>query len=77
MSVLSNLSCLNIASTCRCDRTNRAVNTETMLQLMDACAGRQRGIYIILNTRWGSGSQFLTVSVITEEELDQQMEIEK
>lgn len=75
MSVLSNLSCLNIASTCRCDLTNRAVNTETTLQLMDACADRQRGIYIILNTRWGSGSQFLTVSVITEEELE--VEIEK
>lgn len=42
---------------------------------MDACADRQRGIYIILNTRWGSGSQFLTV--ITEEELNQQMEIGK
>lgn len=56
MSVLSNLSRLNIASTCR-DRTNRAVNTETRLQL--------GGIYTILNTRWGSGSQFLTVSVIT------------
>lgn len=44
---------------------------------MDARADRQRGIYIILNTRWGSATQFLTVSVITEEELDQQMEIEK
>lgn len=42
---------------------------------MDACADRQRGIYIILNTRWGSGSQFLIV--ITEEELNQQMEIGK
>lgn len=48
MSVLSNLSCLNIASTCP-DRTDPAVNTETTLQLMDARAHRQRGIYLILN----------------------------